>query len=86
MNLLWMGFFEGMRADGVFSPEKFYRQYKQVILFNKNIIIAGIVSIIADALVVQNATISIDSKVILSILSIVTDTSVYLILFTTLFF
>lgn len=65
---------------------QFYAKYREVILFNKNIIIAAIASIIADAIVVQYAFDSItDNNIIVSILSIITDTGVYLATFAAMF-
>ena len=64
------------------SFSRFYGKYREMILFNKNIIIAAIASIIADAMVVQYAAESItNNNIIVSILSIITDTGVYLAVF-----
>ncbi|HEX7031609.1 MAG TPA: hypothetical protein VF172_01280 [Nitrososphaera sp.] len=65
---------------------QFYAKYREIILFNKNIIIAAIASIIADALVVQYSVERItDNSVVVSILSILTDTGVYLATFAAMF-
>ena len=65
---------------------QFYARYRELILFNKNIIIAAIASIIADALVVQYAVESTsDNNIIVSILSIITDSGVYLATFAVMF-
>lgn len=65
---------------------QFYAKYREIILFNKNIIIAAVASIIADALVVQYAFDTItDNNIVLSILSIMTDTGVYLATFGMMF-
>jgi hypothetical protein len=66
-----------------FGP--FYAKYRDVILFNKNIIIAAIASVIADALVVQYAFEAIGNDIIVSIFSIITDTGVYLATFAGVF-
>jgi hypothetical protein len=66
---------------------QFYARYRELILFNKNIIIAAIASIIADALVVQYAVESTShNNIIVSILSIITDSGVYLATFAVMFF
>lgn len=71
---------------GISQFKQFYAKYREVILFNKNIIIAAIASIIADAIVVQYAFDSItDNNIIVSILSIMIDTGVYLTTFATMF-
>ncbi len=71
---------------GISRSRQFYAKYREVILFNKNIIIAAIASIIADAIVVQYAFDSItDNNIIVSILSIITDTGVYLATFAAMF-
>ncbi len=68
------------------SIKQFYAKYRELILFNKNIIVAAIASIIADALVVQYAAESISNDIIVSLFSIVTDTGVYLAAFAGLFY
>ena len=71
---------------GISRLGQFYANYREVILFNKNIIIAAIASIIADAIVVQYAFDSITSNnIIVSVLSIITDTGVYLATFAAMF-
>src|ERR687883_621342 len=65
---------------------QFYARYRELILFNKNIIISAIASIIADAMVVQYAVESTsDNNIIVSILSIITDSGVYLTTFAVMF-
>ncbi|HXG06993.1 MAG TPA: hypothetical protein VNI77_06680 [Nitrososphaera sp.] len=65
---------------------QFYAKYREIILFNKNIIIAAISAFVADALVVQySAERLTDNNIIISILSIMTDTGVYLATFMTMF-
>jgi hypothetical protein len=74
------------KKHGISRSRQFYAKYREVILFNKNIIIAAIASIIADAIVVQYAFDSItDNNIIVSILSIITDTGVYLTTFAAMF-
>ena len=74
------------KNHGISRSRQFYAKYREVILFNKNIIIAAIASIIADAIVVQYAFDSItDNNIIVSILSILTDTGVYLATFAAMF-
>lgn len=54
---------------GISQFRQFYAKYREIILFNKNIIIAAIASIIADAIVVQYAFDSIThNNIIVSIL------------------
>lgn len=74
------------KKHGISRSRQFYAKYREVILFNKNIIIAAIASIIADAIVVQYAFDSItDNNIIVSLLSITTDTGVYLATFAAMF-
>ena len=74
------------KKHAISRSRQFYAKYREVILFNKNIIIAAIASIIADAIVVQYAFDSItDNNIIISILSIITDTGVYLATFAAMF-
>ena len=74
------------KKHGISRSRQFYAKYREVILFNKNIIIAAIASIIADAIIVQYAFDSItDNNIIVSILSIITDTGVYLATFAAMF-
>jgi hypothetical protein len=60
-------------------------KYREVILFNKNIIIAAAASIAADATVVHYAAKFISSNIVVSIFSIMTDTGVYLAVFAGMF-
>ena len=74
------------KKHAISRSRQLYAKYREVILFNKNIIIAAIASIIADAIVVQYAFDSItDNNIIISILSIITDTGVYLATFAAMF-
>jgi hypothetical protein len=68
------------------SFKQFYIRYRELILFNKNIIVAAVAAIIADAIVVQYAAQSISNDVLVSIFSIITDTGVYLSAFAGLFY
>jgi hypothetical protein len=68
------------------SIKQFYAKYRELILFNKNIIIAGVASIIADATVVHYAAESISNDVLVSVFSIMTDTGVYFAAFAGLFY
>ena len=68
------------------SIHQFYAKYRELILFNKSIIVSAIVSIIADAIVVQYAAESITNDILVSIFSIITDIGVYIIAFTGLFY
>lgn len=68
------------------SFKQFYTRYRELILFNKNIIVAAVAAIITDAIVVQYAAQSITNNVLVSIFSIITDTGVYLAAFAGLFY
>ncbi len=68
------------------SFKQFYFRYRELILFNKNIIVAAVAAIITDAIVVQYAAQSITNNVLVSIFSIITDIGVYIIAFTGLFY
>src|ERR687896_2113188 len=68
------------------SFKQFYTRYRELILFNKNIIVAAVAAIIADAIVVQYAAQSISNDILVSIFSIITDTGVYLSAFGSLFY
>jgi hypothetical protein len=68
------------------SIHQFYAKYRELILFNKNIIVAAVASIIGDAIVVQYAAESISNDILVSILSIITDTAIYLAAFAGLFY
>jgi hypothetical protein len=74
------------KKHGISRSRQLYAKYREVILFNKNIIIAGIVSSIADAIVVQYVfDSSTDNNIIVSIFSIIADTGVYLATFAVMF-
>src|ERR671910_769427 len=66
--------------------KQFYAKYRELILFNKNIIVAAVAAIITDAIVVQYAAQSISNDILVSIFSIITDTGVYLVAFAGLFY
>jgi len=68
------------------SLRQFYTRYRELILFNKNIIVAAIAAIITDAMVVQYAAQSISNNVFVSIFSIITDIGVYFVAFVGLFY
>src|SRR3712207_4551564 len=68
------------------SFKQFYARYRELILFNKNIIVAAVAAIITDAIVVQYAAQSISDDVLVSIFSIITGTGVYLTAFAGLFY
>jgi hypothetical protein len=65
---------------------RFYRKYRELILFNRNIIIAAVASIIADAVVVNNAVqITSNSIVVSLVVLMITDSGDYLAAFTVMF-
>jgi hypothetical protein len=66
--------------------KQFYGKYRELILFNKNIIVAAVAAIITDAIVVQYAAQSISNDILVSIFSIITDIGVYLAAFAGLFY
>src|SRR5919106_883581 len=68
------------------SFKQFYSRYRELILFNKNIMIAAVAAIITDAIVVQYAAESITNNALVSIFSIITDIGVYIVAFTGLFY
>jgi hypothetical protein len=68
------------------SFKQFYTRYRELILFNKNIIVAAIAAIITDAIVVQYAAQSITNNALVSIFSIITDIGVYIVAFAGLFY
>ncbi len=68
------------------SFKQFYGKYRELIFFNKNIIVAALVAIITDAIVVQYAAQSITNNVLVSIFSIITGTGVYLAAFAGIFY
>ncbi|HEX5975714.1 MAG TPA: hypothetical protein VFY68_00480 [Nitrososphaeraceae archaeon] len=68
------------------SFKQFYGKYRELILFNKNIIVAAVAAIITDAIVVQYAAQSISNDILVSIFSIITDIGVYLAAFAGLFY
>ena len=68
------------------SIKQFYVKYQEVILFNKNIIIAAFASIIADAVVVHYSAAALSNGILVSLISIITDTGIYLAVFACLFY
>ena len=56
------------------SIKQFYVKYQEVILFNRNIIIAAVASITADAVVVHYSAEAISNDILVSLISIITDT------------
>ena len=68
------------------SFKQFYAKYRELILFNKNIIVAAIAAIITDAIVVQYASQSITNNALVSIFSIIADIGMYLATFVGLFY
>ncbi len=68
------------------SFKQFYTRYRELILFNKNIIVAAVAAIITDAIVVQYAAQNIDNDILVSIFSIITGTGLYLTAFAGLFY
>jgi hypothetical protein len=64
---------------------RFYSKYRELILFNRSIIIAAVASVIADAIVVNYAVQITSNNVVVSIVSMITDTGVYLATFATMF-
>jgi hypothetical protein len=68
------------------SFKQFYTRYRELILFNKNIVVAAIAAIITDAIVVQYAAQSITNNALVSIFSIITDIGVYIVAFAGLFY
>ncbi|MDQ4102129.1 MAG: hypothetical protein M3115_08100 [Thermoproteota archaeon] len=75
-----------LQQQPLLSFKQFYAKYRELILFNKNIIIAAVASIIGDATVVHYAVQSIDNNILVSIFSIITDTGIYLAAFSGLFY
>jgi hypothetical protein len=69
------------------SVKKYYSKYKDIISFNKNIIIAAIVTAIADIFIVNYASIIyITNYLIISVISLVADFLIYNISFIILYF
>ena len=68
------------------SFKQFYTRYRELILFNKNIIVAAVVAIITDAIVVQYAAQSITNNALVSSFSIITGIGVYLVAFAGFFY
>jgi hypothetical protein len=68
------------------SFKQLYTRYRELILFNKNLVVAAVAAIITDAIVVQYAAQSIDNDILVSIFSIITGTGLYLTAFAGLFY
>jgi hypothetical protein len=64
---------------------RFYVKYRELILFNRNIIIAAISSIIVDAIVVNYAVQITSNSIVVSLVSMITDSGVYLATFAVIF-
>lgn len=64
---------------------RFYVKYRELILFNRNIIIAAISSIIVDAIVVNYAVQITSNSIVVSLVSMITDSAVYLATFAVMF-
>ncbi len=64
---------------------RFYIKYRELILFNRNIIIAAITSIIVDAIVVNYAVQITSNSIVVSMVSMITDSGVYLATFAVMF-
>ncbi len=65
---------------------RFYTKYRELILFNRSIIITAVASIVADAIVVNYAVQITSNNVVVSIVSMITDSGVYLATFAAMFF
>jgi hypothetical protein len=69
------------------SIKKYYSKYKDIISFNKNIIIAAIVTAIADIFIVNYASIIyITNYLIISVISLIADFLIYNVSFIILYF
>ena len=68
------------------SFKQFYSRYRELLLFNKNIIVAAVAAIIIDAIVVHYAAQSISDDVLVSIFSMITGSGVYLFAFIGFFY
>jgi hypothetical protein len=69
------------------SVKKYYSKYKDIISFNKNIIIAAIVTAIADIFIVNYASIIyITNYLIISVISLLADFLIYNVSFIILYF
>jgi hypothetical protein len=64
---------------------RFYIKYRELILFDRNIIIAAITSIIADAIVVNYAVQITNNIIVVSMVSMITDSGVHLATFAVMF-
>ena len=64
------------------SIKTFYYKYRNIILFNKNLILAGIITAVADIFIVNyESSIFVSSYLIISGISLVGDFLIYNILF-----
>jgi len=68
------------------SFKQFYSRYRELLLFNKNIIVAAVAAIIIDAIVVHYAAQSISDDILVSIFSMITGSGVYLVAFVGFFY
>jgi hypothetical protein len=69
------------------SIKTFYYKYRNIILFNKNLILAGIITAVADIFIVNYASsIFVSNYLIISGISLVGDFLIYNILFIILYF
>jgi len=68
------------------SFQQFYSRYRELLLFNKNIIVAAVAAIIIDAIVVHYAAQSISDDILVSIFSMITGSGVYLVAFVGFFY
>jgi hypothetical protein len=68
------------------SFKQFYARYRELLLFNKNIMIAAVAAIIIDAIVVHYAAQSISDDVLVSIFSMITGSGVYFVAFVGFFY
>jgi hypothetical protein len=68
------------------SFKQFYARYRELLLFNKNIIVAAVAAIIIDAIVVHYVAQSISDDILVSIFSMITGSGVYLVAFVGFFY
>src|ERR687897_940424 len=69
------------------SIKTFYYKYRNIILFNKNLILAGIITAVADIFIVNYASsIFVSSYLIISGMSLICDFLIYNILFIIFYF
>ena len=69
------------------SIRKFYSKYRDIISFNKNIVIAAIITAIADVFIVNYASVLYPTNYLLiSVISLVADFAIYNIFFIIFYF